>query len=189
MDILLAEMNIIANHWEHSDQIAESRLNILLTSTSGAAAALILLDQLGVSASNILEVSGIVFLILWMLGVLTFIRMLERNVVAIHSSRSMNRIRKYFAKQQPEIVSYLNLLKEEAPQTGNQAMPSAFRFLGSRTLAAVIGSTSFGMLTNTILLLFRWNAVANISLFFSVLLGIIHLVVLEWYAIARLRKM
>jgi hypothetical protein len=188
--ILLAELNIIANHWEHSDQIAESRLNILLTSTSGAAAVLILLDQLGISFNSILEVSGIVFIILWMLGILTFIRMLERNFVTIHSSRSMNRIRGYFVKRKPELVPYLNIPKEEALQNQKKNKPAMVPFLGSRTLAAVISSVAIGMLVNIAILLFiKPPATQSVNLAAALTLGVVHFVGLEWYAVARLKKL
>jgi hypothetical protein len=190
IEILLTELNIIANHWEHSDQIAESRLNILLTSTSGVAAILILLDQIGISARNILEVSGIVFIILWMLGILTFIRMLERNIVTIHSSRSMNRIRGYFAKRKPEIIPFLKIPTEEALQNQKKNRPAVVRFLGSRTLAAVISSVAIGMLVNTAILLFTGTPVSgNVSMGGAFATGIIHFVGLEWYAVLRLKKL
>lgn len=189
-EILLTELNIIADHWEHSDQIAESRLNILLTSTSGAAAILILLDQIGISSRSILEVSGIVFIILWMLGILTFIRMLERNIVTIHSSRSMNRIRGYFAKRKPEIIPFLKIPTEEALQNQKKNRPAVVRFLGSRTLAAVISSVAIGMLVNTAILLFTGTPVSgNVSMGGAFATGIIHFVGLEWYAVLRLKKL
>ena len=189
-EILLTELNIIANHWEHSDQIAESRLNILLTSTSGAAAILILLDQIGISSRSILEVSGIVFIILWMLGILTFIRMLERNIVTIHSSLSMTRIRGYFVKRNPEILPYLNIPKQETLQNQMKDRFAVVRFLGSRTLAAVISSVAIGMLVNIAILLLPEPPISgSISLGGSLVVGIVHFVGLEWYAILRLKKL
>jgi len=190
LEILLAELNIIANHWEHSDQIAESRLNILLTSTSGAAAVLILLDQLGISSNSILEVSGIVFIILWMLGILTFIRMLERNFVTIRSSRSMNRIRGYFVKRKPELLPYLNIPKEEAFQNQKKNKPVPVPFLGSGTLAAVISSVAIGMLGNIASPLFiKPPVIQSVNMVASLTLGIVHFVGLEWYAVVRLKKL
>jgi len=188
--ILLAELNIIAARTEHADQIAESRLNILLTSTTGAGATLILLDQLGVSSSNLLEVSAIVFLVLWMLGLLTFIRMLERNITTVHSNRSMSRIRKYFVKNQPELSTYINLPKEETLRNPHDHKPALIRFWGSRTLAAVVSSAAIGLLIGTVIGLFADQRIAqSINAALSFGFGLVHLVGLEWYAINQLKRL
>ncbi|MBI5932165.1 MAG: hypothetical protein HY867_00545 [Chloroflexi bacterium] len=190
LPILLAELNIIAARTEHADQIAESRLNILLTSATGAGAILILLDQLGVSPNNLLEVSAIVFLVLWMLGLLTFIRMLERNIITIHSNRSMSRIRKYFVKNQPELSAYINLPKEETLRNPHDHKPALIRFWGSRTLAAVVSSAAIGLLIGTVIGLFSNQIIAqSINAALSFGFGLVHLVGLEWYAINQLKRL
>ena len=190
LTILLAELNIIAARAEHSDQIAESRMNILLTSATGAGATLILLDQLGVSSSNLLEVSAIVFLVLWMLGLLTFIRTLERNITTVHANRSMSRIRKYFIKTKPELASYISLPKEETLRNPHDHKPALIRFWGSRTLAAVVSSAAIGLLAGTAsALLLNTRIHQNIEAALSFGLGLIHLVGLEWYAIQQLKRL
>jgi hypothetical protein len=191
LPILLAELNIIAARAEHSDQIAESRLNILLTSASGAGAILILLDQLGVSPNNLLEVSAIVFLVLWMLGLLTFVRMLERNITTIHSNRSMSRIRKYFVKNQPELAAYISLPKEETLRNPHDHKPAIIRFWGSRTLAAVVSSAAIGMLAGTGAALFLGQIIILESLRAVLALGfgLIHLIGMEWCAINQLKRL
>lgn len=190
LPILLAELNIIAARTEHADQIAESRLNILLTSATGAGAILILLDQLGVSSDNLLEVSAIVFLVLWMLGLLTFIRMLERNITTVHSNRSMSRIRKYFVKNQPELSTYINLPKEETLRNPHDHKPALIRFWGSRTLAAVVSSAAIGLLIGTVIGLFADQRIAqSINAALSFGFGLVHLVGLEWYAINQLKRL
>ena len=190
LTILLAELNIITARAEHSDQIAESRLNILLTSATGSGAILILLDQLGVSSSNLLEVSAIVFLVLWMLGLLTFIRMLERNITTVHSNRSMSRIRKYFVKNQPELSAYINLPKEETLRNPHDHKPALVRFLGSRTLAAVVSSAAIGLLIGTLIALFLNQGISqSLDAALSFGFGFVHLVGLEWYAINQLKRL
>ena len=190
LPILLAELNIIAARTEHADQIAESRLNILLTSATGAGAILILLDQLGVSPNNLLEVSAIVFLVLWMLGLLTFIRMLERNITTVHSNRSMSRIRKYFVKNQPELSAYINLPKEETLRNPHDHKPALIRFWGSRTLAAVVSSAAIGLLIGTIIGLFADQLIAqSLTAALAFGFGLVHLVGLEWYAINQLKRL
>lgn len=190
LTILLAELNIITARAEHSDQIAESRLNILLTSATGSGAILILLDQLGVSSSNLLEVSAIVFLVLWMLGLLTFIRMLERNITTVHSNRSMTRIRKYFVKAKPELASYISLPKEETLRNPHDHKPALIRFWGSRTLAAVVSSAAIGLLIGTVIGLFADQRIAqSINAALSFGFGLVHLIGLEWYAINQLKRL
>jgi len=190
LSILLAELNIIAARAEHADQIAESRLNILLTSATGSGAILILLDQLGVSSSNLLEVSVIVFLVLWMLGLLTFIRMLERNITTVHSNRSMSRIRKYFIKTKPELASYISLPKEETLRNPHDHKHALIRFWGSRTLAAVVSSAAIGLLAGTAVALFFSKAIPeSLGALLSSGLGLAHLIGLEWYAINQLKRL
>ena len=190
LDILLTEMNIITSRWEHSDQIAESRMNLLLTSTFGAVGALIFLDQLDIPISNIREVRSMVFFIIWMLSILTFVRMLDRNVVGVQSNKALQRIRKYLGDIQPQLNSVLDLPKKLPSKPAKKNSLANIHFFGSRTIAIVIGSIALGMLSwNASILLWGDNIHTSIIFAYSLFLGVAHFILLEIYATSQINKL
>lgn len=186
IQFMLAEMQILFESRKLSDELAEGRLNVYITITSGAIGILILLSQLQITSRNFLVVGLVIAVIIWVLGLITFRRMLSRNEVSVEYFRGLNRIRKFFADLDMRIEPYLSF-----PLTDDQPGFTSLgaRKFGARTICSVISSISFGLLFGVLVtLLLQNNYFSTVAAIFSAISSIIHLVLIELFAYVRLKK-
>jgi hypothetical protein len=88
--------------------LGENRLNFFLATVSGAlVGAGLLIDKLSTYGDLVFYVVGFIFAGLLLLGIATFVRMVERSIGVVIYSRGMNRLRRYFVDKNPDIERYI----------------------------------------------------------------------------------
>lgn len=183
---MLLELQSQIGRWHHADNIAEDRFKTFLTIASGASGVLLLTSQLKMPTDSFLKVGGIIFVLLWLLGLITFLRMLERNRVVVSCMRSVNRARRYFFDLDPKIEPYLHSIPTDSRPN---FLSMGGRNFGGRTIVAFIGSLFFGLLCGDLFSIASMNQAVSKS---SVLIGItgfvLHLLSSEFYAARKLRR-
>lgn len=85
------------------DSKGENRVNFYLATISGASVALGLLNQLSIPLELLYFLNAAVFIGILILGNITFARMVERTTRNTEYERGMNRIRRYFVDNYPNI--------------------------------------------------------------------------------------
>ncbi len=139
-EFLLAEYTTLREFRSRLDVLGESRLNFFLATISGAIIGLGLLNQLSALSQTLAFINSTVFIGLFLLGLMTFARMVERTIRITEYTRGMNRIRRYFADKHPEITPYLWLsLHDDMPAFGQLAIHFQTRRLGLTGLAPTVG--------------------------------------------------
>jgi hypothetical protein len=122
----------------------ESRLNFLFASVSGIAAVLALISQItGVSPAFFVIALSLTFL-LFLLGSITFARLVEGHISLTLYTRGINRIRRFFVDNDDTIKDYILLpVTDDVPKFG---------ILGfSSTRISITGNVGMTLLLNTII--------------------------------------
>lgn len=182
---MLSEMERTSKRWAHADQMAESRLNVLVTITSGASGILLLLSQLKTAVSDFLAVALVVFAAVWLLGLITFIRILERDLTVVGYIRAINRARRFFVDNAPSIQKYLAFpaVDSEPKYTRLGAR------VGLRTVSEIICSLAFGLLWGDIYSLVAFGSqVSAPSFVIGIVIFSLHLGSMKVYSSSRLRN-
>lgn len=109
VDFLLAEYRSHRESFWRSEELGERRVNFLITLATAVLGALAIREK-GVLVSGgkvdplFFYGLGAVFL----LGVVTLVRMIRRNLVSHKELRAMGRIRRYFVDRDPQILPHLS---------------------------------------------------------------------------------
>jgi len=184
VQFMLSELERLSERWTRANEMAEARMNQLLTIASGASGVLLLLSQLKIAPTDFLGVALATFAIVWLLGLLAFLRILQRNITVIGYVRAINCLRHFFVDNDPSIERYLAIpITDSEPK---YTSVGARRF-GARTVTAIISSLAFGLGCGDVITLLAFGLQVSAS---SVAIGIIssiaHVAIMETYATIRL---
>jgi hypothetical protein len=104
-EFMLAEYKALVDSKGREIERGQSYINSFLTITSGAAAFLALMSQI---ASNSFYYVGVwIMFVLLLLGIVSFFRVIERDIRIRKYWRRMSRIRNYFVTNEPSIERYM----------------------------------------------------------------------------------
>jgi hypothetical protein len=183
---MLTEYTSLREFRQSLVSLGENRLNFFLTTVTGAFVGLGLINQLTGYDGIVFLVAGATIFALFAVGIITFVRMVERNIGITKYTRGMNRIRRWFTERDQAITPYLSLaLTDDLPRFGvGQARSNLF---GLPTLVAMINSLIAGIgivLLATIVLnvALVWGVVSAIIMF-----AIIFFIHNQYYA-SRIRR-
>ena len=136
---LLAEFNSIRSFKEQSVSIGDKRVDVFLTLSSALIAGLGLFSQSGIDPYIFLIIALCGSFGLFVIGLVTYHQVIDRDILIIDYIRAINRIRGYFAEHAPHIQPYL-------------LMPTSLTFpkynwqSSNRRIPMVINGFSFGAL-------------------------------------------
>jgi hypothetical protein len=105
VEFMLSEYKTIAENRMLEIERGQNYVNLFLTITSGAAALLALMSQ--IAAGTFRSTSIVILLSLLLLGIISFIRVIQRDIRITSYARRLSRIRRYFVEIKPNIVPYL----------------------------------------------------------------------------------
>jgi len=115
----------------------ESRVNFLLATISGAVVALALVNQGAYSKDIVITINAMILVGLFLLGLITYLRLVHRGIAITVYTRGINRIRRYFVERVPDIGDYLILpTSDDVPSLRYGGFFS--RGLGSVGLAGMV---------------------------------------------------
>jgi len=182
---MLSELQRVSERWAHVDQMAENRINTYISITSGASGILLVLSQLKVDVSNFLVVALVTLLAIWLLGLVTYVRILERDLTVVGYIRAINRLRRFFVDNAHNIAQYLTF-----PATDSQPKYTTLGGrLGLRTVAAIICSIAFGLFCGDVLVLLTpGSQITSLAIILGLAGIIVHLWSMNAYSTFRLRK-
>ncbi|HJW89481.1 MAG TPA: hypothetical protein VJ436_02445 [Anaerolineales bacterium] len=105
-EAMLAEHERLSNLYLNNSEMGERRTTLFFTVFSGGLMVMVAIAQLDLELMSIYS-SAVVFLSGMLgMGILTFVRLIERRTRAIEYLRAINRIHRYFVKQDPSLNSY-----------------------------------------------------------------------------------
>lgn len=104
---LLAEHSRLCELYLSTRETAERRVTLFLTLTTSIIGVSVALSQLGIQTVQLLEVAFAATAGIFLLGIITFHRLLERSMQGTEYLRAINRIHRYFIERAPEIEPYL----------------------------------------------------------------------------------
>jgi len=141
-----SEYETLLNFRQSLITLGENRLNFFLATVSGAAVGLGLINQVSANKEIIYFVDGIVLVGLFLLGIVTFVRTVERSIGIVVYTRGMNRIRRFFVDQNPSIKKYLVLpVYDDKPSFISRAfIRGGFSSIGLPEMAAIVNSIIAG---------------------------------------------
>jgi hypothetical protein len=184
-DFMLAEYRALDNARASSLQRGQAYISLFLTIVSGTAALLALMSQLASNTESFFFISLSILFLLFLLGLISFARVLQRDLGIIRISRGLNRIRRYFVEIEPDIQPYLTYPpcddKPEYTHTGISR-------IGLRSIVALINSSTGATLAYLVASAgFENSRIAWISVVIAVVVFVISLVLHELYVSSRLR--
>ncbi|MEO5951442.1 MAG: hypothetical protein ABIQ44_03145 [Chloroflexia bacterium] len=113
---LLADMGVLKDFRQDLIQQGETRINFYVTAASVSLVGMGLVSQ-GVAFDVTFLVSTFVVCGLIAMGVITFVRMVERSIGIVLYARRINRIRRYFQDRDKDIVKYMSFpAYDDVPQ-------------------------------------------------------------------------
>lgn len=105
---LLAEHTRLCELYLSTRETAERRVTLFLTLTTTIVGVSVALTQLpGIQTLQLLEFALASAVGIFLLGIITFHRLLERSMQGTEYLRAINRIHRYFVERAPEIEPYL----------------------------------------------------------------------------------
>jgi len=140
---MLAEFETLRCLRSDIGSVGESRVNIFLVTVSGGLVGLALLNKSSSFVEAFPLIAGVVFGGLLCLGLITFGRTIERDINIKSYARGLNRIRRYFVQQDPDLSEYLLLpIVDDRPQFKTLGwLRSGGQILSLESMVAVINST------------------------------------------------
>lgn len=105
---MLAEYESLRQFWLAQSTAGEARLNYYLLTVSAAVVGIGLVNQLA-DRAIVPYVSGALIVGVFVIGLVTFARIVERTISMTQYVRGMNRIRRYFTDRQSALAEYLIL--------------------------------------------------------------------------------
>lgn len=178
LDFMLAEYETLRSVRSGLMSLGESRANIFLLTVSGGLAGLAILYGSSGWEEIAAPIIGVVLAGLFLLGLITFARSIERNIGIKVYARGMNRIRQYFVQLYPNLSDYLILpVSDDRPAFKSMGwLPKGGRFLGLSSMVAVINSivasvAVLGFCKGSCWITDQASYIASILAFLAVLFG------------------
>jgi hypothetical protein len=176
VDFMLAEYSTLRESRHRLESVGENRVNFFLAIVSGAIVGLGLVNQLPGPTDIIYFVNIAIFISIFLLGLITFARMVERSINDIQYARAMNRIRRYFVDRNTTIEKYLWFpITDDKPSLHF----SVFNFKTRRL--SMIGLAPMIAIVNSMIALLGLSLLArvvwNLQIGWSLIIGIIAFVI------------
>ncbi len=148
---MLAEHARLCELYLSTRETAERRVTLFLTLTTTIIGATVALSQFGLATFQLLEVTFASSAGIFLLGIITFHRLLERSMQGTEYLRAINRIHHYFVERAPEIEPYLFWAPyDDIPRYDTRGVGGA----ETREVILLIDCVFFGVVTSlTIILL------------------------------------
>ena len=143
-DFMLAEYGHLKDFRASMLSQMESRINFLFASVSGIAAVLALISQMTGVTSTFFKIALLFTFLLFLLGLITFVRLVEGHISFTIYTRGINRIRRFFVDNDSAVNDYILLpVTDDVPKFG---------VLGfSSTRISITGNVGLAILLNTII--------------------------------------
>jgi hypothetical protein len=133
----------VAGLYLYNADLGETRTAGYLTLISVGVAGLLGLSQLEADTTTILELMLGVLGGIFLLGYVTFIRLIERRIRSVEYLRAINRIHAYFAQKDPELAEYFSWPPhDDVPGYGGRVSDVT----GLRDIIAILNSIFFGVM-------------------------------------------
>jgi hypothetical protein len=182
---VINEIRYLSERWSHTDQIAENRSNTYVTVASGATGILVLLSQLQTSTEAMFKASLVLFILVWLLGLVTFFRLVERGIVVVEYIRAINRARRFFVDKDPQLTRYLAF---SASDSHPLFVRLGARKFSARTFTAIICSLSFGLFWGVCISIIDGAQITESAIIVGGVAFLLHLAVAETYVTLKLQK-
>jgi len=173
-EFMLAEYQGLADSRGREIERGQSYVNLFLTISSSVAAFLTLIGQF--ASGTFYHVSIWILSVLLLLGIISFLRVIERDIKIRKYGREMNRIRRYFVEIEPGIEIYLSYsIHDDKPtyfQKGRERV-------GLRSIVSLISSAAGATLVYLIFPLF-WGTEVRIAI--AAITLVVLLILHELYA-------
>ncbi len=141
-DILLAEHERLSALFLYNSDLGEKRTAAYLTLVSLGVGGLLGLSQLQADQDTILQVSLGIMSGIFLLGFITFFRLIERRVRNTEYLRAINRIHAYYVHNDPSLEPYFFWPpSDDAPHF----MGKVSDFTGLRDIVAILNGVFFGI--------------------------------------------
>jgi hypothetical protein len=132
---ILAEYQITADDRAREIERGQSYVNLFLTIASGTAALLALMSQIDFTSFKFVSIP--ILLILFLLGIISYIRIVQRDIRITTHGRHMGRIRHYFVEIQPKIQPYL----PKPPYDDKSYIPEGIDIISLKSIVSLINSS------------------------------------------------
>lgn len=187
VQFMLSEIERVAEYWRHADQMADSRLNVFISISSGAVGVLLVISQLQATSREFMSIGSVIFFVIWVLGLITFFRMMKRNQVVVEYIRAINRLRCFFVNLDPTIEKYQWLpLTDSLPKFTDLGA----RKFSSRTAVSILSSIGFGLMFSSVSSLAFGNAhISSFSILVAALTFVVHFVILESHVTRTFKRL
>jgi hypothetical protein len=185
IEFMLKETETIRELLNRVTAIGEQRVNLLITLSSAAGGALLLLGQSQIDITSYYSIAWIVVASVVAMATLRFPQMIRREIRVAEYLRGLNRIRRFFTEQDQRISRYLTLpLHDDVPRI--------YRGYASHGLLGVvvfINSLAMGTLAFISLSLIRRTYDASFwSVGVGILVFLISYLLHNWIASRTLRQ-
>lgn len=104
---LLADLETLREFFKEHVEIGEKRIDVYLAICSATIGGLVVLSQSDIEGRAFVYIALAVAFGLLVLGLVTYRQVIDRDILVIEYIRAINRIRRYFAEQAPQIKPYL----------------------------------------------------------------------------------
>jgi hypothetical protein len=164
---LLAEHARLCELYLSTRETAERRATLFLTLTTTIVGVSVALTQLGIQTLQLLELALASTIGIFLLGVITFHRLLERSMQGTEYLRAINRIHHFFVERAPEIEPYLFWLPyDNLPRYDTRGVGGA----ETREVVMLIDCVFFGVAVGLVLVILNlswlvWGIIAGVVAF------------------------
>lgn len=142
-EILLAEHERLSALFLYNSDLGEKRTAAYLTVVSLAGGGILGLSQLDTDQSTMLELSMAILAGIFLLGFVTFLRLVERRIRNTEYLRAINRIHAYFANHDASLEPYFSWpVHDDYPSFSG----SISDFTALRDIIAIMNAVSFGIM-------------------------------------------
>lgn len=153
---LLAEHTRLSALYLSTRETAERRVTLYLTLTTTIVGVSVALWQLGLAQIQILEMSLASALGIFLLGMITFHRLLERGMQGTEYLRAINRLHHYFVEHAPEIEPYFFWVStDDNPRYDARGVGGA----ETREVIQLANCLFIALAAGLVVLLVNWNQV------------------------------
>lgn len=152
LQIMIAEYESLQRARESVLRINDNRVNFFFTAITVTGVFLtFVFDTIGSRVANITSIA--LLTLLFLLGIVTFVRITEGHIANLIYVRGMNRIRRYFSEFSPEITNYFILpITDNVPRFYSVSFNTS-RFASWLTIAGLIGIVNSAVLSANVLVL------------------------------------
>ncbi len=183
-EFLLTEYRMLAQERAQEIERGQAYVSTFLTISTGIAALLALMSQIVSRQGTFYFISIVILILILLLGLVSFVRVIQRDLRLTSNSRGMNRIKHYFVEVEPRIELYLTYPPyDDIPKYTYKGVIGR---IGLRSIVALINSSALAALaflaTSVVLGIydFSWTIVAvavvlfGASLFLHGLVAVSH---------------